>query len=165
MKDGSSRRKKIIGLIGLVVLALGAFAVTALGARMLAGHFAGNSQQMAIAAVAPEEPESITIEVQRFDRIHSDMMGSGEGFALQDYHHRPHHDFHHHSHRDFHHHGHRGFLLGAIFGGFFRLAVLALAGYGAFALFQRLRQPAAAAPEARVINEDDEFDEPEIKVG
>ena len=57
MKDGSSRRKKILGLIGVVILALGAFSVVAFGARMLAGHFAGNSQQMAIAAVEPETGE------------------------------------------------------------------------------------------------------------
>ncbi|MCB0019894.1 MAG: hypothetical protein KDE09_19025 [Anaerolineales bacterium] len=156
MKDGSSRRKKILGLIGVVILALGAFSVVAFGARMLAGHFAGNSQQMAIAAVEPETGELVTVEVQRFDRVHGDMFGNGEVVIRQDFHRPP---------RDFHHHSHRGFFLGAIFGGMIHLAILALAGYGAFALFQRMRRPAAAAPEARVINEDDEFDEPEIKVG
>ena len=173
MKNGASRKRRIIGLVGLAAMVLAGLAILSMGARIARSSFGPNSAQFAEMQVEWAEIHSNQIEQQNSQRAEAIQNSESAEVTFHD---RSGHDFHRHSfhgrgefsHHGYEHgHGHRGFsLLGAMFGGLINLTVLGLAGYGIYSLYKRWTTPESAAPQARVIEEDDDDDiGEEIKVG
>ena len=157
MKDGGSRKRRILGLVGLAAIIFAGISFLSIGARVARGNFGPNSAEAAQlqaewAEQRAEQAELNSAEASQFENRRGDWDGRhGRG-----------------DHR--HGRGHHGMgLLGFMIGGLFHLAFLGLAGFGAYSLFQRMRNrgPQTSPPQARVLDEDDEDGniDDEIKVG
>ena len=149
MKNGGSRKRRVLGLVGLAALIFAGISFLSVGARIARSNFGPNSAEAA--QLQAEWAEQ---------RANQAELNSAEASQLE----RGRHDWDGRHGRGGHHgHGHHGFsLLGFMIGGLFHLAFLGLAGFGAYSLLQRLRN---RRPQARVLEDDDDEIDDEIKVG